>query len=520
MLRTNVKFAQHAFSIVWALAIAFSPFAIAWYYVVIFHQATFFDHVPVLSDSIDYWHEIKSFIDVGLDFGYYGYEESHAPIGRFGPHGPWYPIFLGIIGKFFGFSFHSIPFFQSAILSICLIIFMSVVKPSLSKLFFLLCFTITYPAFYFWIPFSMQESLHLAMGVALAGCFVGLYRKYTGDGISSGYWFFAFCLVLFATLMRFTWVLFFAPLFLVKARCTIKSVVGYLLLYGLLFVVVQFGAVSLVQARFPYFDSGIGQALHGDFLIFIERMRYNFNGLFRDLQHGIMGWMFVMRYQVLLLIPFVLLLTPFAASDHKVGRNASPSVKRILEILPAALLACTIAMLYLFYLCNDIFVFKHVVPVFVFAVYFSVVFVPIRWMWLLVLVNVLAFPSAVGFSNVAHFSSFDRSGSIKSKITDFSQQVEPYMIYSPGSSPWCNTLIISGYPSELLGIPPGIAFNFIRNYQEFVGPLRSLYLLAPLDADLSGLEGKADLEKIVSTSAGVLYRNRLAECGGKRVIED
>jgi len=509
-----------AAAFVLAVLTAMAPVLATVCYLSWFHQASLFDHIPLMSDSMDYWHEIKSFLAVGLDSGYYGYEELHAPLGRFGAHGPWYPILMGLVGRISGFPLTGIPVIHLGFLATCILVYMALARPRASQCLFLLTFTLTYPPMFFWGPFSMQESLHMALGIAMAGLTDLLVRRYRDGALTAAIRITFLCCVVFASLLRFTWVLLVIPLILASFKNTRKGWLLSLAQFAGIFLVLQYFGATLVQAPFPYFDTGIGKALHGDFEVLGKRITYNLHGLFLDLQKDPASWMFTMRYQILAFLSVPVLATLLARGAMSPQRGRSGRMLWLLELFPTFFLAASIAMVFAFYLTNDIFILKIIVPVFVFGVFYSVRFVPVRWLWALVLVNVLSLPSALGLSVQAHTGSFDRVGTTRALIDGFTQRVAPYLVHSPGAQPWCNTLVISSYQVEILGVPPGFGLNFVSDYQKFPGPLRSRFLLAPPGADLSGLSGKADLEELAITTAGTLYRNRLAECGGARPAQD
>jgi hypothetical protein len=99
------------------------------------------------------------------------------------------------------------------------------------------------------------------------------------------------------------------------------------------------------------------------------------------------------------------------------------------------------------------------------------------------------------------------------QISNFSDVVEEYLTFDAETdNPWCNSLLISGYGSELVTLPPGMGFSAIINpvFVEF--PVKSRYLLLRDDI-YAQLEDGLNVERLATTSLGGLYRNRDAACG-------
>ena len=83
--------------------------------------------------------------------------------------------------------------------------------------------------------------------------------------------------------------------------------------------------------------------------------------------------------------------------------------------------------------------------------------------------------------------------------------------YQPDASRWCNTLLTSQYPPQLIAVPGGIGLSVIRNPEKMPLPPRSRYML--LDAPvLAGFTHPLHLEPIATLPYGTLYLNRDARC--------
>lgn len=71
-----------------ALAVAI-PLALSSLWLWVYFGTDRAHFLPCISDSVHYWHEILNMVRVPFDTGYYGYQETHAALGRWGVHAPW-----------------------------------------------------------------------------------------------------------------------------------------------------------------------------------------------------------------------------------------------------------------------------------------------------------------------------------------------------------------------------------------------------------------------------------------------
>jgi hypothetical protein len=86
------------------------------------------------------------------------------------------------------------------------------------------------------------------------------------------------------------------------------------------------------------------------------------------------------------------------------------------------------------------------------------------------------------------------------------------LVYEPAASRWCNTLLTSQYPPQLIGVPAGIGLSVVRKPERMTLPPRSRYLLLD-DGVRAAFTGPLDLEKIATLPYGTFYVNRAARCG-------
>jgi hypothetical protein len=86
------------------------------------------------------------------------------------------------------------------------------------------------------------------------------------------------------------------------------------------------------------------------------------------------------------------------------------------------------------------------------------------------------------------------------------------VVYHPYATRWCNTLLTSQYPPQLIGVPAGIGLSVVRKPERMTLPPRSRYLLLD-DTVRAAFTGPLNLETIATLPYGTLYLNRDARCG-------
>ena len=125
------------------------------------HQSVL-NSVPCWSDELAYWHEVLSFSQRGLDFGYYSMNEVLPTYLSFGTHGFGTITVYALFGKIVGWKTYSMVIANAFFLSMAFLVLTSLVKTSTKNLFFILILTLTYIPLILFSPTSMSELLHFS----------------------------------------------------------------------------------------------------------------------------------------------------------------------------------------------------------------------------------------------------------------------------------------------------------------------------------------------------------------------
>jgi hypothetical protein len=101
---------------------------------------------------------------------------------------------------------------------------------------------------------------------------------------------------------------------------------------------------------------------------------------------------------------------------------------------------------------------------------------------------------------------WDRRGSY-----ELADAIEGRVVYHPGASRWCNTLLTSQYPPHLIVVPAGIGISVVREPNEMRLPPQSHYLLLD-EAARADFTGPLRLQPLVTLAYGTLYVNLESGC--------
>jgi hypothetical protein len=96
-----------------------------------------------------------------------------------------------------------------------------------------------------------------------------------------------------------------------------------------------------------------------------------------------------------------------------------------------------------------------------------------------------------------------------------SQAIDGKVAYRSDLSRWCNTLLTSRFPTDLIAIPPGIGLSVLQNPERIVPRPRSRYLLLDESA-VAAFRSPLNVDPIVALPYGTLYVNRDADCDGQQ----
>ena len=238
-----------------SLLLIASPWIILFITTNVVARHSVFNSVPCWSDELSYWHEILSFSQKGLNFGYYTINESLPKYLSFGSHGFGAVSVYALFGKIFGWKTYSIVIANAFFMSLAFLFLAIAVKISSKSLLYILLFSLSYTPLILFSSTSMTELLNYS---ALIVYFSALYVYFKGGSRKMLVSLLLFCTAI--SFIRIIYIVLFLPL-LFKRKTEFQFDLKFLI-YIVLWIV--FSALLFVFNNLfvsPYPDSFLNELL-------------------------------------------------------------------------------------------------------------------------------------------------------------------------------------------------------------------------------------------------------------------
>lgn len=158
------------------------PFLCVFYISLCFgYKGSFEVLVPNWNDEGGWYKQVEAILQYGHPLGYWGYNESFAQIGTFGPWGIAPLLPYALFGKIFGWQLNTMAIANISFLSISLLLFVLMTKPSNKQVILLI---IAYLSLYIAISYSltsMSEGLRYSCAIILTGFIIWVERCTRSD---------------------------------------------------------------------------------------------------------------------------------------------------------------------------------------------------------------------------------------------------------------------------------------------------------------------------------------------------
>ncbi len=177
------------------------------------------DCVPVWGDELWWWQQTNAVSAFGKPLGYWGYNGNTARIGTFASWGLLPAMPYGLFAMSFGWSFSGYVLANLFYQTICVGLFIWLVKPDRKGLLLLLLLNATQVIRNGYLFIAMQECVRCALGLVAAGLLIRLYRSLESENRING-WFLSLtaAYLLLISHIYLIWVGFFFPFFLLIQR--------------------------------------------------------------------------------------------------------------------------------------------------------------------------------------------------------------------------------------------------------------------------------------------------------------
>jgi len=222
-----------------------SPFLVV--LVAISYQGySLFQMMPSASDEILYYAQIKGMLENGIPLGYFGYNGGTAPFLTFGAHGFVVMIPYFLFASVFGLHYNTIFFCNVFLMSLAILIYILLLKPSWKQLVFLLITCLSVWSFN--AQTSMMEAGFYAYMIIYAAIILRIAKK---DETSLKIAGFIFIVFLSLTKATFSIVIFPLLIMTIKYKSLIVRIIISLSI-TLIFMYLSYMVYRLFSSPFFY----------------------------------------------------------------------------------------------------------------------------------------------------------------------------------------------------------------------------------------------------------------------------
>lgn len=470
---------------------------------------------PLVNDEVAYWHQAQTFIRAGFAGGYYTVDEltNASGITPFGPHGPGFPVLYGLAGAAFGWARHSVVLLNLTAIAIAGAVWLSLARLGLARRLLSGLMLVTFWHLVFWAPTGMQEGLHHAGAIAMAALFAYALNA-EADGLrlrpslGRGWVLVAGWLTLAVlSFVRPSWILLLPLWAIVTTRGASRSVVVATVAASLVLgaaIVFAYSRTTAPYASGFFFLRAFGlslgvESLAGNALDNIRRIGRldQFEPI--ELLH---------RYQYWTFLAATIAIATIGVWKARAGTAPRPAMHAL--VVSTAMFTALAAMFVLYEFAS---LAEHRV-LSAFFLFGALLCLAAPGRAGVVLASLLI-ASNIAFAGVAlrdleavHRDHFDWD---PRRLMELERAIDGKLVYRPGVSRWCNTLLTAQYPPELIAIPAGIGLSVLQKPEEMTHSLRSRYLLLD-DRARSRFVVPLHLDPIATLSYGTLFENQDAGC--------
>ncbi|MEU6414978.1 hypothetical protein [Microbispora sp. NPDC046933] len=447
---------------------------------------------PAWSDEIEYWHQIATFRTVGFAGGVYGVDEGQAKLSflHFGSHGPAFPMLLASISAIAGWRLFSGPLINMAVVGAAIFGFLALIRAGWVRATLTAALVLTFWPLMLYMTSTMQESVHQATAIVLAGMFFRLIRG--GPDMSRALYVAGAVLLALACLLRPTWALLFVPLFFLRGATLSGRRLGWAVIKASPIIVAAFGLSAAVSTPYPNFVSQL-----------TARAAISPPGaahlLLLHLYHSAKALAVGSRLELALRAALLAIVVAGGVlnvvrhlrgdgADHR--EDLAAAAFHILNLVPL------LVLLVAFYDVFDWRDYRVVAPYVLLSALVALARSE-RVVVVVVFVADLAVIGAVGplFATLhhQHFVAVDPK----------TAALGDYITYKPAASPWENTVLVdhANFGPGLLNVPAGVGLTLYWRASEH--SVKSRYLLMTREDVLKlGLDR---LRLLTTTPLGALY---------------
>jgi hypothetical protein len=464
-------------------------------------------YIPVWSDELDYWQEINAFVHHGFQSGFFTFNELTAElITPFGPHGPGFITFFGIPALVSGWHFSTGIFFNMILVIVAIFIWLITIHPSRLGMILLSIFLCAFFPIWYYLPSTMQESVHQAGAILLS---IPLIRYHNKQWSYSRYLLISLLLLLPLSFIRYTWLLYLIPgavLNVIRNRRKTSWI-------GLLAIFISILVGFIVFAKFvsPYptdlngftlkvaFDQSLGTGWRFYLSHLVSNIYLILNPDFRFITS------FILRLDLALILILAI---------YSYFRSRRPDSRELPVIIVLLLAPIILAQVLRYEVARWI-------DLRFFAPFLLITFLLLLTshdnlsrflLFVTCLLWVVALPWNLPIFAQNHKAHFTNSAD---KIAQVSMTIRDFIMFKPDQDQWCNTIATNLLERDgqmnFLSIPEGMGITYLKHLKEY-GPetIKSGYLLMNDTATVMKKPTSGIL--LVDLGDARLYKNTAVEC--------
>jgi hypothetical protein len=491
---------------------ALLPIGITWLLIRLLFSSTIFDFVPAWNDELFYWHQTLTFQEVGFEGGHYTRHEQPAPLPffRFYVHGPMFPMLYGSIGALVGWHFYTAILLNMALLAAAILFFFHALrgKMSLWQQVLALLLLLSFWPILLYVPSNMQESLHHAAAIVLAGLF---YRLACSTSPTLRFEKLALLVLLIAAaLTRLSWVFLFFPLLLLWPTKRTPQRVALLLAAASALLLVTYVVRAAWSAPYPNFMTKFTHELahapgHAAEMFFTHALDNlgNFpTGALLEI---------VQRHSVLFVLAGACTLGLLALRQSWRDRGMSSlhnPRETLIPLLHLFNLGVPFALSILVY---DLYIWRDYRVLAPHLLLSLLLFIPQRGTaWIvgaIMTVNLVFSPTFVhtyAEIHTEHFTDIE-------PLPLSAEEIRSIVVYEKSQNPWCNSFLIGNADIVLARVvPAGIGISYVVDEDMVELPLKSKYVF--LEPEVSNLDEDTQLYPAGTSSSPAIFLNLDAPC--------
>lgn len=463
-----------------------------------------------INDGVFYWHQAETFRIAGFDGGIYSVDEMRPTVESipFYTWGPFIPMLYGSIGRIFGWAFYAIPLTSLIALSLSLLMYIWVIRPTIQGAALLVLFLGTSNMLMLSSMLSTMTILNAVLAVFYATLFVRLFSSQLT--LRGWEWVLGMVGLVLGSLILPIWAILFVPYFalLLRGRGWLASIAGLLL--GVLCFAGFLILFTLLGAPFPNTASEIITSLRFNFEAGWERILLNIKTNIDNYLRSapLENWT---RGQVILIVIFGLLTAIWLLVRKRVTWCDLRAWEGLFHSYHLGVLYL---LFFTIYHQDGYTDYRQFAPRLLLTVLFLVGLRRYGLAALLIMSMLPAVPMAYEPARVNalyHVSSDNNAA-----IIDWQQRIIDVLVYtSDAPSPWCNTVMMSQYYifyelQLVTAIPGGIGLSF--DFGDLTDPpFRSRYLL--MHDDIYVLyASELSVLPLLDVPNGKLYLNLESAC--------